>query len=68
MRKAVIVMSDKTFDRMWDGLLAMGVCEQTLCVVCNINGSTAETLDDIEFAVNGTHDLIYEREEDDCDE
>ena len=46
------------FSRMWDALLCMGVSEETLRVVCNINGSSTETLSDIEFAVNGTHDLI----------
>lgn len=45
-------------NRMWDGLIGLGVSEETLRVVCAINGLSADTLDDVEFAVNGTHDLI----------
>lgn len=59
-------MMDK-FNKMWDGLIGLGVSEETLRVVCAINGLSTDTLDDIEFAVNGTHDLI-EDEEDDEDE
>lgn len=59
-------MMDK-FNKMWDGLIELGVSEETLRVVCDINGLSTDTLDDIEFAVNGTHDLI-EGEEDDEDE
>lgn len=58
---------DDRFSEMWDGLIEMGVSEEALQLVCCINGSSTETLDDIEFAVNGTHDLI-EDEEDDEDE
>lgn len=58
---------DNKFSEMWDGLIEMGVGEETLRVVCAINGLSTDTLDDIEFAVNGTHDLI-EDEEDDEDE
>lgn len=50
-------MMDK-FNEMWDGLIGLGVSEETLQIVCCILGSSTETLDDIEFAVNGTHDLI----------
>lgn len=59
-------MMDK-LNKMWDGLIELGVSEETLRVVCVINGLSTDTLDDIEFVVNGTHDLI-EDEEDDEDE
>lgn len=49
---------DNKFIEMWDGLIGMDVSVETLRIVCNINGFSTETLDDIEFAVNGTHDLI----------
>lgn len=59
---------DNKLSEMWDGLIEMGVGEETLCVVCAINGLSTDTLDDVEFAVNGTHDLIEGEGEGDEDE
>lgn len=44
----------------WDALLDMGVSEDVLRVVTDINGYNEEALSDIEFAVFGTHDLFGE--------
>ena len=52
-------------DKMWDGLIELGVSEETLRVVCVINGLGTDTLDDIEFVVNGTHDLIEDEGDED---
>lgn len=38
---------------MWEELLSMGISEETLQVVTDINGYSSETLEDILFAVSG---------------
>lgn len=40
-------------DEMWDALLEMGVSEQTLQIVTNINGYNTETLKDVLYAHTG---------------
>lgn len=40
-------------DEMWDELLALGVSEQTLQIVTNINGYSTETLCDVLYAHTG---------------
>lgn len=40
-------------DTMWDMLLGMGVSEETLRVVTDINGYTEETLLDVLYVVTG---------------
>lgn len=50
---------------MWDALENMGVSEETLQVVTNINGYSTETMHDILYAVYGerTFDIYDEEEE-----
>lgn len=40
-------------NEMWDRLLELGVSEQTLQVVTDINGFSEETMEDILYAVTG---------------
>lgn len=40
-------------EEMWDKLLDLGVCEQTLQIVTDINGYSEETLLDILYAHTG---------------
>lgn len=44
-------------DEMWNILLKMGICEQTLRVVTNINGYSEETMKDILYAEFGYRDF-----------
>jgi hypothetical protein len=44
-------MSDK--DQRWDELMEMGVSEETLRIVTNINGYSLETLEDVLYATTG---------------
>lgn len=41
----------------WDKLIEMGVSEETLRVVTDINGYSGETLDDVLYAVFGYRDF-----------
>ena len=43
----------KTKDEMWDELLLLGVSEQTLQIVTNINGYNEQTLCDVLYAHAG---------------
>jgi hypothetical protein len=40
-------------NKMWDKLLGMGVSEQTLQVVTDINGFSEETMEAILYSVTG---------------
>lgn len=40
----------------WDALLSSGVSEETLQIVTDINGYNDTALDDVLYAVHGTHD------------
>lgn len=40
-------------DKAWDTLTMLGVHEQTLQIVTNINGYTMETLEDVLYAHTG---------------
>ena len=40
-------------DKMWDELLLLGVSEQTIQIVVEINGYTKETLEDVLYAHTG---------------
>lgn len=42
-------------NQMWEKLIELGVSEQTLQVVTDINGYSEETMLDILFAVTGYH-------------
>ena len=44
-------------NEMWEKLLELGVCEQTLQVVTDINGYSEETMEDILYAVTGERDF-----------
>lgn len=41
----------------WNALLRIGVSEQTLQIVTDINGYSDDTLEDVLFAVMGTRDF-----------
>ena len=49
-------------EEMWNILLDMGVCEQTLVYVTNINGYSIETLQDILYVKSGyrTFEQLFE--------
>lgn len=51
-----------TKDKMWDRLEELGVSEQTLQIVTDINGYSEETMCDILYAHTGyrNFDQIYE--------
>jgi hypothetical protein len=42
-----------TKDEMWDELMELGVSEQTLQIVTNINGYNTQTLEDVLYAHTG---------------
>ena len=42
-----------TIEEMWDALLSMGISEETLQIVTDINGYTEEALEDILYAAFG---------------
>ena len=44
---------EMTFNQMWDKLLDMGVCEQTLITVTKLNGNRKDVLLDILFCLFG---------------
>ena len=44
---------EMTKDEIWDKLIDLGVCEQTLQIVTDINGYSKETLLDVLYAYSG---------------
>lgn len=44
-------------DEMWDALLDMGISEETLQIVTDINGYSEETMQDILYAAFGYRDF-----------
>ena len=46
-----------SINEMWDTLLEIGVSEQTLQVVTNINGYNEQSMKDILYAVSGYRDF-----------
>lgn len=46
-----------TTAEMWDALEEMGVSEQALQVVTNINGYSEQTMRDVLYVVAGCHDF-----------
>ena len=46
-----------TINEMWDTLLDLGVSEQTLQVVTNINGYNEQSMKDILYSVTGYNDF-----------
>lgn len=54
---------DMDVNEMWDRLKDMGVEEQTLQIVTNINGFTKETLLDVLYAYSGYRNFEQMEEE-----
>lgn len=50
-------------NKAYDKLIELGVSEQTLDTVCNINGFTMKTMEDILYAVTGYRDFDQFAEE-----
>ena len=46
-----------TINEMWDTLLDLGVSEQTLQVVTDINGYNEQSMKDILYSVTGYNDF-----------
>ena len=46
-----------TINEMWDTLLGIGVSEQTLQVVTDINGYNEQSMKDILYSVTGCNDF-----------
>ncbi len=46
-------MTPTTKDEMWDSLQEMGVSEQTLQIVANIEGYSTETMESVLYAFCG---------------
>ena len=42
-----------SIEQMWEKLLEIGVSEETLRVVADINGYSEETMEDVLYAVTG---------------
>lgn len=49
-----------SIEEMWDRLLELGVSEQTLTIITEINGYTKETLCDVLYCVTGNRDFEQE--------
>lgn len=50
-------------DEMWERLLELGVSEETIQIVVNINGYTTETMEDILYAATGYRSFDQVKEE-----
>lgn len=48
-----------TITEMWDALLDIGVSEQTLQVVTDINGYNEQSMKDILYSVTGCREFEY---------
>lgn len=55
--RSIKASTDMSKDEMWDVLMEMGVSEQTLQVVTDINGYSEQTMCDILYAVSGYRDF-----------
>ena len=53
----VIMKTNLSINEMWGTLLEMGVSEQTLQVVTNINGYNEQSMKDILYVVTGYRDF-----------
>ena len=49
---------------MWDELISMGVSEQTLQIVTDINGYNKRTMHDVLYAFTGENMFVGEYDED----
>lgn len=52
---------------MWDELVSMGVSEQTLQIVTDINGYNEQTMHDVLYAFTGENTFVGEEDEEDED-
>lgn len=52
-----MVTTNLTINEMWDSLLKIGVSEQTLQVVTDINGYNEQAMKDILYSVTGYNDF-----------
>ncbi|MBO5017050.1 MAG: hypothetical protein J6C92_14760 [Bacteroidaceae bacterium] len=55
--RAIKASSNMSVDEMWDYLLDMGVSDETLQIVTDINGYSEQTMCDILYAVSGYRDF-----------
>lgn len=53
-----------TISEMWDKLIELGVSEQTLQIVSDINGYNKETMCSVLYAFNGYRDFDQLEDED----
>ena len=53
--------------KMWDELISMGVSEQTLQIVTDINGYNKWTMHDVLYAFTGENTFDGEEDEEDED-
>lgn len=62
--RKIMASADMSADEMWDYLLEqIGVSEETLQVVTDINGYSEQTMCDILYAVTGYHSFEQLEEE-----
>ncbi|MCM1363023.1 MAG: hypothetical protein NC235_14170 [Clostridiales bacterium] len=62
--RKIMASTDMSADEMWDYLLEeIGVSEETLQVVTDINGYSEQTMCDILYAVTGYHSFEQLEEE-----
>ena len=60
-------MTEKELMKYYDLLLDMGVSEQTLIFITNINGFSYETLCDILYQISGYRNFDQLEEEKECE-
>lgn len=53
----IMTTTNLTINEMWDTLLTLGVTEQTLQVVTDINGYNEQSMKDILYSVTGYNDF-----------
>ena len=56
-RLIIMTKTNLTINEMWDTLLDLGVSEQTLQVVTDINGYNEQSMKDILYSVSGYNDF-----------
>ena len=56
-RSIIMTKTNLTINEMWETLLDLGVSEQTLKVVTDINGYNEKSMKDILYTVTGYNDF-----------
>ena len=56
-RLIIMTKTNLSINEMWDTLLELGVSEQTLQVVTDINGYNEKSMKDILYSVTGYNDF-----------